>query len=206
MVDEPQRRLQVAAAGGIAGPVAFAAAWSILGSRIPDYSAVEDAISMLAATGSPDRAAMTAGMVAFGVGVPAYAAALRATLPGPAWLCAAATGLAALGVAAFPLGAPWRDDVHGVFAALAYASLAATPLAAAAPLARQGRRRLALASVGVGTVSAALLLATVAGPASGLLQRAGLTIGHAWLVASAVGVIRGLRSSAFAITPRQAIT
>ena len=188
-MDSRSRRTRLAAAGGIVGPAAFIAAWAILGRRVPGYSAVDDAISRLAATGAPDRATMTAGFVAFGTGVPLYGLALRATLPGPAWVCATTAGVATLGVAAFPLGAT-RDDIHGLFAGLAYAGVAATPLAAARPLERAGRRHWARSAVGAGIVSGACLLATLLGPASGFFQRAGLTAADAWIMASAVDIFR----------------
>ena len=171
--------------------------WAVLGRRIAGYSPVDDAISRLAATGAPDRNAMTAGLVAFGVGLPIYGVALRSALPGPAWICATTTGVATLGVAAFPLGSPTRDAIHGLFAGIGYASLAATPLAAAGPLARLGSRHWARSAVGAGAVSAVSLLATVAGPASGLFQRIGLTVTDAWVVASAVEILRGKRSASF---------
>ena len=189
-VDRRPGRRRLAAAGGVAGPVAFAAAWSLLGPRLPGYSPVDDPISRLAAAGARDAAVMTGGLVAFGVGLPLYGAALRDALPGPAWATATATGLAALGVAAFPLASS-RDALHGAMAGVAYATLAATPLLAAAPLARAGRRRWAGASVAAGTVSALALSATAAGPATGLFQRVGLTVAHAWVVASAVGILAG---------------
>lgn len=177
--------------GGVAGPAAFVTAWAVLGRRLPGYSPVDDAISRLAATGAPDRAWMTAGLVAFGTGLPLYATALRRALPGPAWTCATATGLATLGVAAFPLGSPTRDTVHGVFAGIGYATLAATPLVASAPLARSGRRLWAGSAVVAGVASGLSLLATLAGPASGLFQRVGLTVADAWVVASALDLARG---------------
>lgn len=185
----PQRR-RLAALGGVVGPAAFLAAWALLGRRGAGYSPADDAISRLAATGAPDRYVMTAGLVALGTGLPLYGSALRATLSGPAWLCATATGLATLGVASFPLGSPTPDRIHGVLAGIGYATLAATPLAAAAPLARSGRTGWARLSAVAGLVSGASLLATVAGPGSGLFQRLGLTAGHAWVVASAVDILR----------------
>ncbi|HVM01925.1 MAG TPA: DUF998 domain-containing protein [Acidimicrobiales bacterium] len=188
---EHRRRRRLAAFGGVVGPAAFVVAWAVLGRRVPGYSPVDDAISRLAATGAPDRAAMTAGLVAFGVGLPLYGTALRAALPGPAWAFATATGLATLGVAAVPLGSPARDAAHGVVAGAAYATLAATPLAASRPLARSGCRRLARSGAWAGTISAASLLATTAGPASGLFQRVGLTVADAWIAASAVALLRG---------------
>jgi hypothetical protein len=133
---------------------------------------------------------MTAGFVAFGVGVSLYAIELRSTLPGPAWTAALTTALATLGVAAFPLGSPTRDAVHGVFAAIGYVTLAALPLLAARSFARDGRQGWALASVAVAAVSAACLAATTAGPLHGLFQRAGLTVADAWIVATALSLRR----------------
>lgn len=175
------------------GPAAFLTAWAVLGRRMPGYSPVDDPISRLAAGGAPDRYVMTAGLVALGTGLPLYGSALRATLAGPAWVCATATGLATLGVATFPLGSPTPDRIHGLFAGIGYATLAATPLIATAPLARSGRTGWARLSVGAGLLSGASLLATVAGPASGLFQRLGLTAGHAWVVVSAVDILRTRR-------------
>ncbi len=158
----------------------------------PDYSAVEDAISQLAAAGAPTRPLMTAGLLAFGVGVPVYAAALRGSVPGPSWQAAVATGLATLGVAAFPLGASAGTDVaHAGSSALAYASLAATPVLAAHPLAAAGHRRAARMSSAIGVASGLCLVATAIGPARGLAQRIGLTLGDAWLAATAVWMVSG---------------
>ncbi len=156
--------------GGVAGPVAFVSAWLAGGALRPGYSPVEDAISELAAVGSSTRPLMTAGFVAFGVGVGVYAAALRTAVPGPAWITAAVTGLATLGVAGFPLDvSPTLDLVHGGFATLGYVTLAATPLLAARPLAASGHPRAAIASAAIGVASGLVLAATVLGPAHGLL-------------------------------------
>lgn len=182
-----------AALGGVIGPVAFVAAWSILGARTSGYSPTEDAISKLAASGAPTQAAMTAGFVVFGTGLPFFASALRRSLPGPAWALAAATGAATLGVAATPLGSGAPDSLHGAFAAVGYATLAAVPLLAARPLAARGRRRWAMWSVVAGATSAAFLAATVLGPRHGLFQRAGLTVTDVWVVAFAVDMLRQKR-------------
>ena len=102
----------------MAGPAAFIAAWAMLGTRLPGYDPTQDAISRLAADGAPDQVWMTAGFVAFGVGVPLFAVALREALPGRAWTTAVATGVATLGVAAFPLDV--KHDIHAVKFALNY--------------------------------------------------------------------------------------
>ncbi len=187
-MNTPTGRLWV---GGVVGPVAFVAAWVVAGAATEGYSPVEDAISRLAAQGAATRAVMTAGFVAFGIGVPLYAVALRRTLPGGAWVAAMASGLATLGVALFPLDRSHAGDrIHAVFAGAGYAALAVTPLLAARPLWRRGQRGAAVASMVIGAVSGLCLAATVVGPAHGLFQRLGLTLVDAWLVATAVTVAR----------------
>lgn len=176
---------------GIVGPVAFVSAWIGCGLATDGYSAVSDAISELAAVGATTRWVMTAGFVVFGTAVPLYAAlALRAALPGRAWIALVVTGLATLGVAAVPLGRG-TDGVHGAFASLGYVSLALAPALGSVQLRRHGRAtaatwsRLAAAAAGV------CLLATLPGPAHGLFQRSGLAFGDAWIVATAVVLVRG---------------
>jgi hypothetical membrane protein len=182
--------VRLRAACGVIGPVAFVGAWSLTGLSAENYSVTHDAISRLAETGAPNRAAMTAGFVAFGIAVPVYASALRSTIDGWAWATAVATGIATLGVAAVPLGSPTRDTVHGCFATAGYLTLAATPLLASRAFARAGRVGWARASVLSGIASGACLIATIPGPAHGLFQRLGLGAVDAWIVATAVQIMR----------------
>ncbi len=133
---------------------------------------------------------MTTGFVVFAVGVPISALALRDEIPGRAWILATATGLATLGVAAFPLGSPASDRVHGAFATLGYATLAAIPLVAARPMNAQGRTGWARFSVASGVISGVSLLATVLGPWHGLFQRIGLSAADVWLIATSVDILR----------------
>lgn len=180
------------ALGGVAGPAAFIGAWALGGAIRDGYDPVTDAISRLAEIGAPTRPLMTAGFVAFGVGLPSFAVALRRGLPGPAWVAAAATGLATLGVAATPLGDPRVEAAHGVFAGVGYATLAATPLLASRPLRRIGRPRAASAALAAGVTSAAFLVATVGfDGAHGFFQRAGLTVGDLWVIWAATEMLRG---------------
>jgi hypothetical protein len=166
----------------------FIAAWSLLGATTNrPYSPVNDAISRLAQVDAPTRAGMTLGFVAFGVGVPMFGSALRDHLPGRAWTTAIATGLATLAVGATPLGTSKSVDLlHGASATVGYATLAATPWLAAPYLGERAARVSRVAAV----VSGATLLATVLGPAHGLFQRIGLTVGDAWIVAMALHIIR----------------
>jgi hypothetical protein len=179
------------AVGGVLGPVAFVSTWAIAGRVTDHYSPIEDAISELAKTGASTQPAMTTAFVAFGVGVIAFAFALREAGAGRAWISAIVTAISTLGVASFPLGGPTRDVVHGVFASLGYLTLAGVPLLSARPLARAGRPGWARGSFAVAAVSGACLLASAAGPAHGFFQRAGLTTGDAWLVAVALHLVAG---------------
>ena len=60
-------------------------------------------ISLLAASDASTRGLMSAGFVCFGIAVPVFAFQLRQTLTGPTWMAVLVSGLATLGVAAFPL-------------------------------------------------------------------------------------------------------
>lgn len=182
-----------AALGGIVGPVAFITAWVALGLVKARYSALHDPISDLAGVHASTRPAMTAGFVVFSVAMCFYAWALRAALAGPAWITAATTGLATLGVAAFPLHhSSTVDHVHGVFAGIGYVTLAATALLSVAPLLHRDRRRWARAATLAGIVSGVALALTLTGSFHGLFQRTGLTAGDTWVVASAIAIRRGV--------------
>lgn len=183
-----------AAIGGIVGPLAFISAWAVLGARRSGYDPVQEPISRLAAVGSGERAAMTTGFIVFGVGLPVYAAALREAVGGRAWMAAAGTGLATLGVAAFPLEGFGGSAAHAVSAGTGYVTLAAIPFLAAASRGETAQGGLPKALVASGRPVAAacigLLAASTLPLAPGLFQRAGLTLGDAWVIASAVALLR----------------
>jgi hypothetical membrane protein len=189
--------VRLTAIGGLVGPVLFAGAWIVGSSIRPGYSVIDDPISRLAAAGTDTRALMTAGFIGFGIGLPLYAVALRRTVSGPAWMTAAATGLATLAVAALPLDrSPRVDTWHGIAAGFGYVTLAATPLVAARPLWRRGHRQLARLGVLAGAVSGvSLLLASTRLP-TGAFQRLGLTAADTWVATSAVAMITGRLAAA----------
>ncbi len=205
-LDTSGRRL---ALGGVVGCVGFVVAWAVAGVNAAGYSPVDDAISRLAAQHAPHRALMTAGFVAFGLGLPAYALALRKALTGWAWVTACATGIATLGVALAPLDTAAGDRFHNVFAIIGYVTLAATPLLAIGPFVRRAAPGWARYSAATGAVSGGALLATAAGPLHGLLQRAGLGISDVWVVVTALqmwrfGRLPGLSSGTPALPDRTA--
>ncbi len=187
---DPSRGGRLLPVAGIVGPAAFIAAWVVAGTLTAGYSWTDDAISRLAAVGAPDRLLMTAGFVGFGVAVPLYAIVLRRYLAGPAWVAAATTGAATLGVALFPLGTSTAvDGAHNAMAVSGYLALAAIPLLAARPLVEAHHRTAAVGSRVVAGLAGASLAASLVGPSHGLYQRAGLTLVDVWLMASALVII-----------------
>jgi len=186
----PVRPATLAVVGGVLGPASFVGAWVVGGAIAEPYSPVDDAISRLAAAGASTRPLMTAGFLGFATGVGAYAVALRTVLPGAAWVAALGSAVTTAGVAAVPLDVGF-DGLHGVLAGAGYATLVAVPALAARPLAREGRRRAAVAAVGVAAVGATALVASVAlDDANGLCQRLGLTTVDLWLAEGAIGQLR----------------
>lgn len=182
-----------AALGGIVGPVVFVGTWAICGLVKARYSPLHDPISELAAVHASTRIAMSTAFVVFGIAMCFYAGALRTAPVGPAWMTAAISGLATLGVAAFPLHhSAAVDRWHGVFAGTGYVTLAATALICSVYLARTGARSWALLAGVAGLVCAVSLGLTLVGSFEGLFQRVGLTAGDVWVVASALALRRPL--------------
>jgi len=169
--------------------VVFVAAWAVLGARADGYDPTRDAISRLAAVDAASRPVMTAALVALGAGMALYSPALRTGLGGPAWVATLANGVVTLGVAALPLGSTY-DTPHEIAATLSYATLVGIPVLAARRLAAGGRQGWAVASVATGIAAGLCLAATAGGWREGLLQRLGLTLAQAWVVASAVSLTR----------------
>ena len=138
---------------------------------------------------------MTAGLLALAAGMGLYGVALRlcpplGRRPRPVWLLPVANGVVTVVVAALPLGGG-NDAAHGAAAALGYVTLAAIPAVV-------GRRPL---SIAIGLVSGLCLLLTVlADDRDGLFQRLGLTVAQAWIVVSALGLVRSPTPSS--TTPR----
>ncbi len=194
---------QLRSLGGVAGPLAFVSAWSILGATKAGYSPVHDPISRLAAVDSASRVAMTSGFLAFSLGLGLYAKELKASMPGGAAAAAMTTAVATVGIAATPLGSPLGGVGHATCAGIAYAGLVALPVAGGRHLARQGRRRASAASVAVGVATGASLVASVLSPSGvGLWQRLGLTLGDLWIVITALGMARqAARPGVFTSSP-----
>jgi hypothetical protein len=181
------------ALGLAVGPAAFVTGWVVGGAAMPSgYSPVRNAISRIAAVGSPERATMTAAFVVYGVGVAVGALGMRRTLLRPCWVPAMVNGLATLAVAATPLDrSSTVDALHGLSATIGYLTITAVPLVAAPRLRRHGFRRAAVLSLVGAVVSAVCLVLTAFSESKGLFQRVGLLSGDLWFVTTAVAATRG---------------
>jgi len=174
---------RIRSAGVIVGPTAFISAWFVSGAMTEGYSPTHDHISDLAAIGAPTRTLMNGGFTVFAVAVGLAASPLRRHIGTPAAAVLGANALLSIGIMLAPLGQSEQGDrIHSVVAGLGYLALAATAPAAAPALAKRSRP-LAAASVGVGAISLACLVASVVRPESGFWQRAGITATDAWMIA-----------------------
>lgn len=170
---------------GVVAPVVFGSAWAVAGAVREGYDPVTQPISRLAETGSSTRPLMTAGMAALAAGFLAASRPMGRTLGGVTGLAVAGTALSAAGVALTPLHGQQPNLPHSLFALAGYATLAAAPVVAAPALRGAGRRFGALASLATGGAVGVLLTMTAGSHASGLFQRLGLTVGHAWVAVAA---------------------
>ncbi len=176
---------------GVGAPASFVTAWVVGGLRTHGYDPFSDEISQLARVGAPTRPLMTAGFLGFAALAPFWARVLAKALDEPALRASvAAAAVGTLGVAALPLGTSFGDAPHALAASVAYLGMASSPLLGGRAFDRSGHRAAAVASYTVGGVSAASLLASLAGRYDGGFQRLGLTVVDAWFVVLAVRELR----------------
>ena len=185
----PPAWARTAVLGGVVGPAAFIAAWGVLGATRADYEPTTRYISDLAAIGASTRPGMTAGFVAYGIGLPLYGLAARTYGRRTIGSLAIVTGLSTLGVAAFPLGTA-SSHGHVIAAAIGYATIAAIPVMGAVRLARSRRFGWAALSAAVGVASATALVVSTKGAHPGLWQRTGLTLSDVWVAGHAIALFR----------------
>lgn len=196
-----------------AGPIAFAAAAIVGGRREPGYRGVDEAISALAAKGSPAASVMVPGFLCLGassIGLGRnLAGSPAAPRPVPALLCMA--GLTTAGAGLFrcsdrscptrwlgDLHATRSDEVHGLFSVATFALWIATPLVAAAradtaePRYRRRSARLASATLAA-FLAGGMLTRRPAKRWSGAAQRAMVASALSWYPLVAIADARGDR-------------
>jgi hypothetical protein len=209
------------ACGGVAGPVAFTAAWLASSLRQADYSATRVQLSGLAAMDARDPQIMIAGFIGLGLGSIAFGAALGQVVPrspGP-WLVNAgpwlikAGGVAAVAAGLFRrdhmllvgpgfAGESWHNQVHDLVSDVAYAAMIAAPVAAARRFRGDrewaGLRRPLQVLALLSAVALALFASRAVPPWNGTVQRIAVTLPLAAEVLVAARIIahsrRGSRS------------
>lgn len=183
---------RLAAWGGVAGPLAFTAAWVVSSLRQAGRSAAEVQLSGLAAEDARDPQIMIAGFVVLGACSIGFGAALRRVTrrgAGP-WLVMAG-GAAAIVAGAFRRdrmllsgpgfgGESWHNQVHDVASGVAYAAMLIAPLALARGFRADPRWAVVARPVRfLAVVSAAALAVFASGaaqPWDGTVQRISVTL------------------------------
>lgn len=179
-----------AAAALVAAPIVFVAGWAALGASIEGFSPVRFAISDIAAVDSPRRWWMFAVFVAYGALLLLGSRALRGAGAAGSAIAAVVNALSVWGVAVFPVhGSERGDAIHGVFAGIAYLTLALMPGLAVWPLLRAGRKGPAVASAVLAVVVAVALAGANGNERTGLFQRIGTTTGNVWMVAAGLALL-----------------
>jgi Protein of unknown function (DUF998) len=188
------RRARAAGAWcGIAGPVAFTAAWVAGSLRQPGYSAGQVQISGLAAMDARDPQIMMAGFVGLGICSVAFGTALsRVAAAGTAgpWLITTA-GAAVVAAGLFRRdhmlltgpgfgGESWHNQVHDVVSGVAYGAMVAAPLVLARRLRGDpawGRLSGPLLVIGLGSaVTLAVFASRAIEPWNPVIQRVAVTL------------------------------
>lgn len=197
------RPFQLAAACGIAAPVAFVVSTVLAGVLREGYDPTTQAISELFEVGAPTSTIVVVGFIAFGLLALPFAWALYHGLPGDPWLAALAVVLDAVGTLAilvFPctVGCPGPaggsgDLLHTVTAGLAYLGHLGAPLLVARHLGRHPHwAGLRAASWGLGLVAVGMFAfwaVGFAGAYGGLAQRAFTVTSDVWFATAAVWLL-----------------
>jgi hypothetical membrane protein len=190
----PATGLRLGAVAGVAGPVAFTAAWAAASLLQAGHGAAEVQISGLAAPDARDPWIMITGFVVLGGCSVAFGSALQRELggsgragPGPRLIQAAGALTVAAGLLrrdrmllASPAGESWHNHAHDLVSALIYLALVAAPLLLARRFRGDPRWRALRVPLAAGSLATIAVLAVFfAQPfpaAGGVLQRIGVTV------------------------------
>jgi hypothetical membrane protein len=186
------------ALAGIAGPILFWSALTILGQVQPAYNAVKDDISLLAL--GADGWTQTANFIVFGLSIIVFQRGLQEALVprrpwGPMSILALASGLALVAMAIFPTDPPGTRTTHGAVHLGVVAILALLLPVACFATARELKRRpscrgpagfTALTGILTGILALMLLLVWSGAwrplhPWLGLFERAVFAVPSVWM-------------------------
>ena len=200
-------RTRLGAAAGIAGPVAFTAAWAAASLRQAGHPATEVQISGLAAPDARDPWIMITGFVVLGGCSVAFGSALRRRLggsgragPGPRLIQAAGVLTVAAGLLrrdqmllTSPAGESWHNRAHDVVSAVIYVALVVAPLLLARRFGGERRFRALRVPLIASSLASAGLLAVFFAEAApswdGLLQRIAISLPLAAMCAVAARML-----------------
>ena len=195
------------AAAGVAGPVAFTAAWVTSSLLQAGHSAAEVQISGLAAPDARDPWIMIAGFVVLGGCSAGFGWALHQALGGPGQAGPAPRLIQAAGILTVaagllrrdqmlltaPAGESWHNHAHDAVSALIYAALIVVPLLLARRFRGDRRWRALSLPLAASGLAAAADLAVFFSPAApswdAVLQRIGVTVPLAALAAVAARLL-----------------
>jgi Protein of unknown function (DUF998) len=195
--------IRLGAAAGVAGPVAFTAAWVAASLLQTGHSAAEVQISGLAAPDARDPWIMIAGFVVLGGCSAGFGGALHRALggsgragPGPRLIQAAGVLTVAAGLLrrdqmllTAPAGESWHNHAHDAVSGLIYVALIVVPLVLARRFRADPPWRALSAPLVASSATTAAVLAVFFSPAipswDAVLQRIGVTVPLAALAAVA---------------------
>jgi len=204
--------IRLGAAAGIAGPLAFTAAW-VGASLLQDgHAATEVQISGLAAPDARDPWIMITGFVVLGGCLVALGSALRREFggaragPGPRLIQAAGVLTVAAGLLrrdqmllTAPAGESWHNHAHDVVSALIYVALITAPLLLARRFRGEQRFRVLRVPLTASSVASAGVLAVFFAQAApswnGLLQRVAVSLPLAAMCAVAARMLAAAGSA-----------
>ena len=191
--------VRLAAGAGLVAPPLAAVALATAGAQSPGYDPLVRTISRLGEQGAPHAPAINLVLAALGVALVAVAWALGRTARDATAACGVlgVAGAALVGVAAVSRDPahPAVTVAHRALALVFFGALTLAPLVLGRTFRRRpGWRRLAVASLGVGVVSAALLASAVALIALGRLlpgawERAVTGLDMLWFTALAARLV-----------------
>jgi hypothetical protein len=203
------------AACGLAGPVAFTAAWTASTVRQVGYSIAEGHLSGLAAPDARDPEIMIAGFVALGACTVAFASALEDALGGrgragrgPLLVRIAGTATVAAGLLRrdqmllhppdAPGGQSWHNHGHDLASLAIYATLIAAPLVLAGRLRDHPRlagvRPAAIATSAASTTLLLLFWSRALEPWNGIVQRVAVSVPLVGMAVLAAELLRRERA------------
>jgi hypothetical protein len=203
-------KFRLQAACGLAGPVAFTAAWVVGTLRQAGYSVAEEHLSGLAAPDARNPQIMTTGFLALGACTFAFAAALQQALGGrqraglaPALMRTAGIATVAAGLlrrdrmllhpAGGVTGQSWHNHAHDLAGGVGYASLLVVPLLLARRFRDDPEWEALRAPAVATTIGSALLLGLFLSPTmarwGGVIQRVIATFPLGMMAALAVKLL-----------------